>query len=79
MQGGIPKPPEPIMNFNRDELKGLPFTFPTEIHRYVNALHLQTKGVMIIFVWRCTTRKRCACFLKLSNELYGFSNEENIL
>ncbi|CAL5215055.1 unnamed protein product [Lathyrus oleraceus] len=33
--GGIPKPPEPIMHFNRDELKGLPFTFPTVIHREV--------------------------------------------
>ncbi|KAH1049403.1 hypothetical protein GLYMA_08G030800v4 [Glycine max] len=33
--GGIPKPPEPIMHFNRDELKGLPFTFPTSIHREV--------------------------------------------
>ncbi|XP_061347588.1 zinc protease PQQL-like isoform X3 [Gastrolobium bilobum] len=33
--GGIPKPPEPIMNFNRDELKGLPFTFPTTIYREV--------------------------------------------
>lgn len=50
MQGGIPKPPEPIMHFNRDELKGLPFNFPTEIHRYVSALHSQTKGVMIIVV-----------------------------
>lgn len=35
MQGGIPKPPEPIMHFNRDDLKGLPFTFPTAIHREV--------------------------------------------
>ncbi|XP_027343571.1 zinc protease PQQL-like isoform X1 [Abrus precatorius] len=33
--GGIPNPPEPIMHFNRDELKGLPFTFPTTIHREV--------------------------------------------
>ncbi|KAG5041605.1 hypothetical protein JHK85_014081 [Glycine max] len=33
--GGIPKPPEPVMHFNRDELKGLPFTFPTSIHREV--------------------------------------------
>ncbi|AET05136.2 peptidase M16 inactive domain protein [Medicago truncatula] len=33
--GGIPKPPEPIMHFNRDDLKGLPFTFPTAIHREV--------------------------------------------
>ncbi|KAG6599499.1 Zinc protease PQQL-like protein, partial [Cucurbita argyrosperma subsp. sororia] len=33
--GGIPKPPEPIMNFNRDDLKGLPFTFPTRIVREV--------------------------------------------
>ncbi|XP_050218354.1 zinc protease PQQL-like [Mercurialis annua] len=33
--GGIPKPPEPILHFNRDELKGLPFTFPTRIIREV--------------------------------------------
>lgn len=31
--GGIPKPPQPILNFNRDDLKGLPFTFPTKITR----------------------------------------------
>ncbi|XP_057985683.1 zinc protease PQQL-like isoform X2 [Hevea brasiliensis] len=33
--GGIPKPPEPILHFNRDDLKGLPFTFPTSIIREV--------------------------------------------
>ncbi|KAI4350751.1 hypothetical protein L6164_005172 [Bauhinia variegata] len=33
--GGIPKPLEPIMHFNRDDLKGLPFTFPTAIYREV--------------------------------------------
>ncbi|XP_041006250.1 zinc protease PQQL-like isoform X1 [Juglans microcarpa x Juglans regia] len=33
--GGIPRPPEPIMHFNRDELKGLPFTFPSTIIREV--------------------------------------------
>ncbi|KAH7572183.1 hypothetical protein JRO89_XS04G0216300 [Xanthoceras sorbifolium] len=27
--GGIPKPPEPILHFDRDKLKGLPFKFPT--------------------------------------------------
>ncbi|KFK27236.1 hypothetical protein AALP_AA8G355300 [Arabis alpina] len=31
--GGIPKPPQPVLNFNRDDLKGLPFTFPTKITR----------------------------------------------
>ncbi|XP_068652946.1 zinc protease PQQL-like [Aristolochia californica] len=31
--GGIPKPPEPILRFNRDDLKGLPFTFPARIVR----------------------------------------------
>ncbi|XP_054811480.1 zinc protease PQQL-like isoform X3 [Prosopis cineraria] len=31
--GGIPKPSEPIMHFNRDDLKGLPFTFPTTVSR----------------------------------------------
>ncbi|CAN8253030.1 unnamed protein product [Cochlearia groenlandica] len=31
--GGIPKSPQPILNFNRDDLKGLPFTFPTKITR----------------------------------------------
>ncbi|EFH42422.1 peptidase M16 family protein [Arabidopsis lyrata subsp. lyrata] len=30
---GIPKPPQPVLNFNRDDLKGLPFTFPTKITR----------------------------------------------
>nr|KYP67514.1 putative zinc protease pqqL [Cajanus cajan] len=40
--GGIPKPPEPIMHFNRDELKGLPFTFPTAIHR-IQWIHLLNK------------------------------------
>ncbi|KAL6558843.1 hypothetical protein OROMI_019193 [Orobanche minor] len=29
--GGIPRPPKPIMNFTRDELKGLPFTFPSTV------------------------------------------------
>lgn len=33
--GGIPRPPEPIMNFKRDELKGLPFTFPSTVIREV--------------------------------------------
>ncbi|EEF48126.1 Mitochondrial-processing peptidase subunit beta, mitochondrial precursor, putative [Ricinus communis] len=33
--GGIPKPSEPILHFNRDDLKGLPFTFPTSIIREV--------------------------------------------
>ncbi|XP_078169088.1 insulinase (Peptidase family M16) protein isoform X3 [Carex rostrata] len=33
--GGIPKPQEPEMQFNRDELKGLPFKFPTKIVREV--------------------------------------------
>ncbi|XP_028808165.1 zinc protease PQQL-like [Neltuma alba] len=33
--GGIPNPPQPVMNFNRDDLKGLPFTFPTTISREV--------------------------------------------
>lgn len=31
--GGIPKPKEPIMHFQRDELKGLPFTFPAGVVR----------------------------------------------
>ncbi|ESQ42745.1 hypothetical protein EUTSA_v10012682mg [Eutrema salsugineum] len=31
--GGIPKPPQPVLNFNRDDLRGLPFTFPTKITR----------------------------------------------
>eukprot|EP01018_Ginkgo_biloba_P031588 Gb_11763 [translate_table: standard] len=33
--GGIPKPSEPVMHFNRDELKALPFTFPSGIVREV--------------------------------------------
>ncbi|KAM7509636.1 hypothetical protein LguiA_020089 [Lonicera macranthoides] len=33
--GGIPRPPEPVLHFNRDDLKGLPFTFPTTIIREV--------------------------------------------
>ncbi|KAB1209292.1 putative zinc protease PqqL [Morella rubra] len=33
--GGIPRPPEPIMRFNRDDLNGLPFTFPSTIIREV--------------------------------------------
>lgn len=33
--GGIPRPPEPILNFNRDDLKGLPFTFPSTMVREV--------------------------------------------
>ncbi|WCJ42624.1 Insulinase (Peptidase family M16) protein [Euphorbia peplus] len=33
--GGIPKPPEPVLHFNRDDLKGLPFSFPTGIVREV--------------------------------------------
>ncbi|KAK6139598.1 hypothetical protein DH2020_026665 [Rehmannia glutinosa] len=31
--GGIPRPPKPILNFKRDELKGLPFTFPSNVIR----------------------------------------------
>ncbi|KAH9303200.1 hypothetical protein KI387_014783, partial [Taxus chinensis] len=34
-RGGIPKPSKPVMNFNRDELKGLPFKFPEKIVREV--------------------------------------------
>ncbi|XP_073298175.1 zinc protease PQQL-like [Primulina huaijiensis] len=33
--GGIPRPPEPIFNFKRDELQGLPFTFPSTVIREV--------------------------------------------
>ncbi|KAL6577311.1 hypothetical protein OROMI_011587 [Orobanche minor] len=33
--GGIPRPPEPILNFKRDELNGLPFTFPSTVIREV--------------------------------------------
>ncbi|KAL3535658.1 hypothetical protein ACH5RR_004119 [Cinchona calisaya] len=33
--GGIPRPLEPILSFNRDELKGLPFTFPSTVIREV--------------------------------------------
>ncbi|KAM3383216.1 zinc protease PQQL-like isoform X1 [Capsicum galapagoense] len=31
--GGIPKPTEPVLHFSRDDLKGLPFQFPTTITR----------------------------------------------
>ncbi|KAF9602102.1 hypothetical protein IFM89_024869 [Coptis chinensis] len=34
-KAGIPKPPGPILHFNRDELRGLPFTFPASTIRYV--------------------------------------------
>ncbi|CAA6666109.1 unnamed protein product [Spirodela intermedia] len=33
--GGIPKPSKPILHCNRDELKGLPFTFPAKVIREV--------------------------------------------
>ncbi|GLT98639.1 hypothetical protein SLE2022_161360 [Rubroshorea leprosula] len=33
--GGIPKPSKPIFHFNRDDLKGLPFKFPTTVIREV--------------------------------------------
>ncbi|KAL5986242.1 hypothetical protein ACLOJK_014575 [Asimina triloba] len=33
--GGIPKPSEPVLHFNRDDLKGLPFTFPATVIREV--------------------------------------------
>lgn len=33
--GGIPKPDKPVMHFNRDELKALPFTFPQSVVREV--------------------------------------------
>ncbi|XP_047252548.1 zinc protease PQQL-like isoform X2 [Capsicum annuum] len=33
--GGIPKPTEPVLHFSRDDLKGLPFQFPTTITREV--------------------------------------------
>lgn len=70
MQGGIPKPPEPIMHFNRDDLKGLPFTFPTAIHRYISALHSQTEGVGVNII--CSFRKRCENFVRFSNRLFMF-------
>ncbi|XP_068334934.1 zinc protease PQQL-like [Pyrus communis] len=36
--GGIPKPPEPLLQFNRDDLKGLPFNFPkTRIREVVRS------------------------------------------
>eukprot|EP00249_Psilotum_nudum_P022861 c28663_g1_i1 orf=451-3468(-) len=31
--GGIPNPKEPVMHFQRDELTGLPFTFPANVVR----------------------------------------------
>ncbi|MCL7048539.1 hypothetical protein MKW94_026371 [Papaver nudicaule] len=33
--GGIPKPTEPVFHFNRDDLSGLPFTFPATIIREI--------------------------------------------
>lgn len=33
--GGIPKPQVPILQFNRDDLKGLPFTFPDGVIREI--------------------------------------------
>lgn len=33
--GGIPKPPIPIIQFSRDDLNGLPFTFPDNIIREI--------------------------------------------
>nr|XP_043621332.1 zinc protease PQQL-like [Erigeron canadensis] len=33
--GGIPRPSEAVLKYNRDDLKGLPFTFPTTILREV--------------------------------------------
>ncbi|KAJ6803070.1 zinc protease PQQL-like isoform X1 [Iris pallida] len=33
--GGIPKPSEPVLHFDRDDLKGLPFKFPATIIREV--------------------------------------------
>ncbi|XP_028113701.1 zinc protease PQQL-like [Camellia sinensis] len=32
--GGIPRPLEPVFHFSRDDLKGLPFTFPSTIISY---------------------------------------------
>uniref|UniRef100_A0A2P2LQ34 Putative zinc protease PqqL isoform X2 n=1 Tax=Rhizophora mucronata TaxID=61149 RepID=A0A2P2LQ34_RHIMU len=31
--GGIPKPPGPVLHFNWDDIKGLPFSYPTGIIR----------------------------------------------
>ena len=31
----LSKPPKPIMNFNRNDLKGLSLKFPTSIVRYI--------------------------------------------
>ncbi|KNA14112.1 hypothetical protein SOVF_110570 [Spinacia oleracea] len=33
--GGIPKPPVPVLQFSRDNLNGLPFTFPDNIIREI--------------------------------------------
>ncbi|XP_072967419.1 zinc protease PQQL-like isoform X1 [Typha angustifolia] len=35
VQGGIPRPTESVLQFNRDDLKGLPFKFPATIVREV--------------------------------------------
>lgn len=35
MQGGVSRPSGPILKFNRDDLKGLPFKFPAKIVRLV--------------------------------------------
>ncbi|KAK6147780.1 hypothetical protein DH2020_018692 [Rehmannia glutinosa] len=56
--GGIPRPPKPILNFKRDELKGLPFTFPSTVIREV--------------VWSPMVQAQCSvqlCFpVELKNE-----------
>ncbi|XP_059634863.1 zinc protease PQQL-like [Cornus florida] len=38
--GGIPRPSEPVLHFNRDDLKGLPFTFPATVIREVVRSHM---------------------------------------
>lgn len=46
MQGGIPKSSEPVLHFNRDDLKGLPFTFPASIIRYVDSYKKFVKSLV---------------------------------
>ena len=70
MQGGIPKPTEPIMHFNRDDLKGLPFTFPTTISRYIDIS--QENVVHSIY------KRICVNVFELSNGIFFCFNREII-
>lgn len=56
------------MNFNRDDLKGLPFTFPTATFRYISAS-------VCHYNCRFVNTRKCVKALNSKNHFYSISEE----